>query len=246
MEPHFYRAYDRLEADHWWFRARRRILRHVLGVTLRPGPARRPRVCDVGCGCGRLMGDLRADHDVCGVDGSDEALAFCRARGLDVRKGSLPGDLGLPDASFDAVLLADVLEHVDDEEAALSRAVRLLRPGGALLVTVPAHGWLWSPWDEVNHHRRRYAKASLLAVLRSGPLHVTCLSWYCAAPFPLVVTSRLANRVLGRTDSRDEFAVPPAPVNALLEEVFAAERYAVLSPGLPFGLSLLALAVKVG
>jgi SAM-dependent methyltransferase len=252
MDEALYDEMFRLESAHWWFVAKRRIILSLLEKYLPVSPASRPRVCDIGCGCGMTLRELQ-DHgcQAVGVDASDTALSYCAARGVQAVKGSLPDHLGLPPQSADAVLLLDVLEHLDDDLAAMLAAIDLLRPGGFLIATVPAYQWLWTRRDEFHHHKRRYSMARWRQLLddatdRCGarPLMVSYFNTYL---FPLAAAGRLASRLLPQPDRPGDMSIPPLGINGLLAGIFASERLP-LQAGfpLPFGLSLLAVVRKPG
>ena len=116
---------------------------------------------------------------------------------------------------------------------------RKLRPGGRILITVPAHPWMWSAHDVVNHHKRRYTRKTLRAVVAEAGLKLEMMSWFNSLLFPLAAAARLAGRLTGKEDSDDK--LPPAPVNALFEELFGLERYAIGRVPFPPGVSLVAI-----
>lgn len=184
-----------------------------------------------------------------GVDIDAEAIGYCRDRGLvDVRLGeaaSLPFD----DGSFDLVTLLDVVEHLDDDGAAFREAWRVLRPGAHLLVTVPAHRFLWGDQDEVNMHKRRYTAGELRARLVEARFQVVRLSYMNALLFPPIAAVRLIrqleHRLRPRIPAESDFRYPaPGPVNVALAGVFAAEGRILKHADIPFGVSILALARK--
>src|SRR3954451_22255349 len=151
-----------LTADerHWWYRGRRRVIRSELDRLELPRPW---RILDAGCGSGRTMEMLAGYGEVSGVDLSAAAVATARNRGFhDVRRGRLEA-LPWDNASFDVATCLDVVEHVPDDRRALAELRRVVRPGGFLLVTVPAYPALWSHHDVVNRHCRRYRARSLRA-----------------------------------------------------------------------------------
>lgn len=237
----------RLENRHWWFCAKRRIVGRALRKYLPPINASSPqKICDVGCGCGMMLQDLRNwGYDAVGVDASDKAQDYCRQRGITVQKGFLPDQLPLPPASMDAVLLLDVLEHVDDDANSFQAAVGLLRPGGILVCTVPACRWLWTQRDVHHEHKRRYSWRPFIDVLHSAPgTTVLAASYMNSFLFPLAVASRLASRILpaGQTD----LSIPPLGINKLLENLYVSESSLFLRGlRLPCGLSLFG-AVRKG
>jgi SAM-dependent methyltransferase len=224
-----------LEDWHFWFVGRRELVRGLLTRHLEPAPQ---RLLDVGCGTGNLAGELlAAGHRVTALDRLPEALAAARADTHAV--GLLRADasrLPLRSGAFDAITMIDVLEHVDDA-AALAELRRVLRPGGLLVLTVPAAPWLWSHRDRAAGHLRRYTRRSLEAVLTAGGFTPLELGAYQCALFPVVA----ASRVLGRRGPRlrDAEERPPALLNAAL--AWINRREAALGPGrLPFGSSLAA------
>lgn len=155
----------RAEDHHWWYRGRR----HVLDVVLRKlALPPHPRILDAGCGSGRNMVDLARYGKVTGVELSSTSVAVARERGVgEVVEGSV---LNMPFApeSFELAVSLDVLEHLQDDRAALRELRRVVAPGGALLVTVPAYQGLWSRHDEINHHHRRYSRRALMEAAGSA------------------------------------------------------------------------------
>lgn len=232
----FDQMYD-LESRHWWFRAKRRIAHALLD---RFAPAPNGRVLDVGCGCGMMLAELAArGRQVSGLDPNDKAIAYCAARGVAVLKGILPDAARTSGERFDVVLLLDVIEHIDDDRAALESAMSLLRPGGVAVVMVPAWPALFSLHDERHGHRRRYTRRGLRALVGGLPgVRVEMLSFMNCALFPLAALSRLAGKLVGGKGSA-ELRVPWTPVNRLFETLFAAEASRLArGRALPWGLSL--------
>ena len=245
MEAHLYQEMFDQEQRHWWFRAKRRVVLSLLSRTLRVEPGQRAKVADLGCGCGATLAELQEHYDAIGVDGSELAVDFSRRRGVKVVQGLLPEGLQLPPGQFDAVLMLDVLEHLDDDSACARAAAGLLRPGGVFVVTVPAYQWLFSQHDHAHHHKRRYTASQVRSLLASAGLHVELCSYMNSTLFPLAVTARLADRCRPPKDAAARgLRIPPAPVNALFEWLFAAERHLLGRLPLPFGLSVIAIARK--
>jgi SAM-dependent methyltransferase len=227
-----------IEDAHWWFAARRRIIASAVERLCRlPAGA---RILDVGSATGGTLGTLARFGRVVGIELDAEAAAFARSRGAAaVCRARLPEELPFREESFDLVTALDVIEHLDDDRGALAALARALRPGGALLVTVPAFQWLWSPHDDMNHHRRRYRRAELMARLDAAGLRVEHATYFNTWLFPLLAAARLAN-----VKSASGFPLPPRPLNALLRAIFASERALVTRLRLPFGASILACARK--
>ena len=244
MKQEFAARYGEFERWHWWFRGRRRILESVLRAEIGAGGAR--RILSVGCGPAEGLDWLRdfasPGGRVIGLD-VDVTHATPRPDGVLYVIGRLeaaPLDTGLADA----VVALDVLEHLEDDAAGLRDTARLVRPGGLLLVTVPAFESLWGSHDVVSHHRRRYTRAGLLDVFARAGLARPRVTYFNSLLFPPVAAVRWARRMFGLAErARSDFDnARPGAVNGVLEEVLAAERFLIPRLSLPLGVSLLATA----
>jgi SAM-dependent methyltransferase len=244
MREDIYARMYEVEDRHWWFAAKRRIIRDMLRRYVEPPASGRPRLADVGCGCGRYLEEAGRDFAAVGVDASEVAIDFCRRRGVDARRGSIPESIGLDDGAFDAVVMADVVEHIDDDAAAVRAACTLLKPRGVMVVTVPALPGLWTSWDDLHGHKRRYTKAAFARLFAIPGCRVELLSYYNTLLFPAAALSRTARRLFGKS-AEGELKVPPAPANRALEAVFAAERMLIGRVPMPVGLSLIAVTRRV-
>jgi SAM-dependent methyltransferase len=234
-------VYDRmaeLDATHWWYRARRDVLARLIERAV-PLPAE-ARILEVGCGTGHNLPMLQrfGRVDATEIDGFARVIASKRL-GHAVRDAALPELKGVPERTYDLVAILDVLEHVEEDRAALASMAQRLRPGGRILLTVPAHPWMWSAHDEVNHHKRRYTKKSFRAAVADAGLKLELLTYFNSLLFPVAAAARLAGRATGNKDSDD--ALPPAPVNKLLERIFRTEAYAIGRLPFPPGVSLAAI-----
>lgn len=214
-----------MEEKHWWFLGRRDILRTILRQLLPPDG--RHFVVDVGCGTGGNVGALAREYRTVGIDTSRYAIELARQRYPGVRfwrgeLADLPHEL---DASADAYVLMDVLEHVPDDFLLLSTLLARCRRGTWVVITVPAHEHLWSAHDEALGHFRRYDKKRLAMVWQGLPVRVRLLSYFCARLYPAVRLARWVARRTGRSVGRHgtDLRVPPAPVNHLLAWLFRGE-----------------------
>ena len=250
MDQREYETMFRHEDVHWWFVGTRRVIVELARRALEgAGPS--PRILDVGCGTGATLaqlGRLRGGAvRAFGVEPDADAVAFCERRGLtSVVRGQAEA-LPFEDGSFELALALDVIEHIEDDGAAVRELVRVVRPGGAVLLTVPAHPFLWSRHDVALHHVRRYRRRELVQVLEGAGLRIDLLSYYNAALFPAVAAVRLAQRLRPPVaDVHSDVAMPPAPVNAALGALLGAERHLLGRVPLPMGVSLIASCRTVG
>jgi ubiquinone/menaquinone biosynthesis C-methylase UbiE len=243
MDPQLFAKFRALEERHWWFVARREIV-IALATKLAPHQA---TLLDVGCGTGFFLARAKQHFSVVGLDPSPVALALCSDIGLDCTMLGTATDLsGVGEQRFDIVTLLDVIEHVDDDVAALRAAAGVLKPGGRVIVTVPAFQFLWSGHDDVNHHKRRYTRRGLEKAMRQGGLDQLYLTYFNCYLFPMAVGERLAKRALG-LDKGADLALPPRIVNAAMQRIFLAERSRVSKlRKFPVGLSVLAVGRKRG
>jgi len=235
-------VYDRmaeLDQVHWWYRARREILADL--IARRIAPPRDARILEVGCGTGHNLEMLRRFGRVEGIEVDPAARALATLRlGQPIMDTPLPMLTGVPDRAYDMVAILDVIEHIDDDVAGMRALAGKMKPGAKMLITVPAFPWMWSAHDVVNHHKRRYTRRTLRALVDDAGLKLEMMSWFNSLLFPLAATARLAGRVTGKEDSDD--ALPPAPVNKMLEWMFGLERYALGRLPFPPGVSLVAIA----
>jgi SAM-dependent methyltransferase len=236
-------VYDRMAAHdstHWWYRARRDILRDYLHA--HGGLPADARILEIGCGTGHNLAMLGEFGRVDAIEIDPAARAIAGERlGRPVGTAPLPMLPDVPRGTYDLVAVLDVVEHIEDDVAALAAMATVLKPGGKILITVPAHPWMWSAHDEVNHHHRRYTKKTLRRAIAAAGLTPEKLDWFNSLLFPLAAGARLLGRVTGREDSDD--APPPPAVNMLFERIFRLERHMVGKvPMLP-GVSLITLAV---
>jgi SAM-dependent methyltransferase len=235
--------FDRLagaEDQSFWFRARNRLIVELVGQVSRPGD----RFLELGCGTGYV---LQAVVAACGVravgaDPFSEALAYARQR---VPHAQFLQVDALNDwtEQFDVVGAFDVLEHIEDDLAALRSLRAAVRPGGHVLVTVPQHPWLWSAFDEAAEHVRRYRRADLLERMRQAGLEPVRATSFVVSLLPLMALSRMRRRLRTRNyDPIDELLLPRG-VDRVLERMLDLERWVIArGADLPVGGSLVVVA----
>lgn len=243
MDPKAYEQMAKLEDEHWWFVGRRHILCRVLETLNLPASA---QILEAGCGSGGNLKMLSRFGKVWAIEKSELAHAIAQARGIGtVEQGELPEGIPFADQNFDLIALLDVLEHLDQERESLKALASRLTSTGYLMITVPAYSWLWSDHDEINHHKRRYTRRQLLAILNASGLEVEFLSYFNSFLFPLIAGIRLMQNLMGKlfhSQKTDDLKMPISWLNQLLTNLFAAEAYLIPKFSLPFGLSLLAVA----
>ena len=245
MDLHTYEILYRIEETHWWHAARRQIV--LDWIRHRYADRADLTILDAGCGTGLLLHELSSLGAVEGVDISEEALDYCRQRGLTNVRRADANQLPFAAGSFDVVTALDVLEHLDDDGGALREWRRVLKPGGRVFLFVPAHRWLWSLQDEVSHHRRRYTDASLRAAIEGAGLTVERQSYVSTFLLPAIFLGRQWLKVTLRfRDVDTENDLHPAWANGILKRVFLSEIPILRRMNMPFGASLIAVARKPG
>lgn len=241
MDPLVLRQHLDLEERHWWFVARRKIVLDLLDQYL----LRRNdlEVLDAGCGGGATLKALSRYGRARGMDLSEEAVAYNLEQRRDVVRGSIE-QMPFVDETFDLVLALDVIEHVPADLAAIAELDRILKPGGYLLVTVPALRLLWGPHDIANSHYRRYTLGGLRARVETSGFEAVRATYFSTLLLPAILAVRLLRRLRGKGAASDIGEVTH-PLNAVLEAVFSLEAPLLRRWDLPVGVSALCLARKV-
>jgi SAM-dependent methyltransferase len=229
------------EERQWWYAGMRAISFSLLRPEL--SGAGRLRILDAGCGTGNNLRHLESFGPALGVDLSAEALAFCRTRGVKVARAEL-GSLPFPDGAFDCVTSFDVIYHawVTDDRAAVQEMARVLRPGGRLLLRVPALKMLWGAHDRAVHSRHRYTRGEVRDLLQCEGLEVVRLTYGNSLLLPLLAVRRGLDRLTGREGSDVGFL--PAPLEWAFRSLLELEARLVRTVSLPLGASVFALARK--
>ncbi|HEX2168070.1 MAG TPA: class I SAM-dependent methyltransferase [Longimicrobiales bacterium] len=253
MDADVFRVHADVEQRHWWFAARRAILRSIVEAVVPANGSK--NVVDVGCGVGANATAFHPDYRCIGYDPSPDAIAFARSAhpGVDFHTGGA-AEAQTDLAAADAVLLTDVIEHVPDDHELLSAVIGPLKPDAFLLVTVPAGMELWSPHDVALGHHRRYDPGMLANAWRGLPVTPVLVSHFNSRLYPAVravrwITSRLKRSAGGEGT---DLALPPAAANVALQRVFVGEaerlRNALASKDRPYsrGVSLMALLRRTG
>jgi SAM-dependent methyltransferase len=238
MERVVYDQMAELDQRHWWYRARREVLAALIHRLVKP-PAG-AHILEIGCGTGHNLPMLSSFGEVDALELDEQARGHAEKRlGREVMSAPLPELAGVPDG-YDLIGAFDVIEHIDDDRAGVASIASKLKAGGKFVMTVPAHPWMWSAHDVVNHHKRRYSKRSLKALIQGSPLRLDSIGYFNSLLFPVAVVERLASKA--RRKDEADMGMPAAPLNAALERAFATERHLIGRVPLPPGLSLYAVA----
>ena len=244
MKDHTYPIMFRIEESHWWYTGRRKILSSFVEDICRHVTDRRPRILDVGCGTGANLLMLSKYGDAEGVDVSEDALAFCRERGLENVKLGAAEELPYDDGTFDLVTALDVVEHLDDDLAGLREMRRVLRPGGRVLLFVPTFMFLWGLQDDVSNHRRRYRMPELRRVLEQAGFEIERTTYANITFFMPILAMRKLMRLTGiKAESENNINV--SALNGVLARMLGAESLLLRYANIPFGVSGLCVARKI-
>lgn len=236
--------FNEVEKFHWWWAGRQELIKDLLV------PEKPRNILDIGCGTGETLTFMKKvfpKSKLQGIDYLPEAVKYTKSRGHSARRADA---LHLPfaDASFDAVLLLDVIEHIKDDSGVIKEAKRVLKPGGVIILTAPALQFIWSAHDEGQGHERRYTRHMLLRLAAKNKMAVPFISYFNFFLSPIVIAIRLFSRLpvfsrLGQYDSRLNYQLAHQKlVNSLLKFIFISEIKMLKLIRYPIGISI---AVKM-
>ena len=242
-----------VEDNHWWFASRTRALNAVMGPLL--PESEDFRLLDVGCGAGNMIHHLSRYGRVKGLDIDQRPVEVARQRGYDVDQFDVTQPMPFEPDTFDAVTALDVIEHNEDDLAILADSYRVLKPGGHIIITVPALMWLWSHNDELNAHRRRYSGKELEEKLARIGFRIRRMTYNNLFVFPLTVSVVLLRRGAGQEvelgsphfdDDSYQVEMEPAPplLNTILSAVTWTEAQVLRWLSLPVGTSIICIAER--
>lgn len=243
MEIEEYGKMFELEDHHWWFQSRLQLTRRILDQYAPASGNRASRLLDLGCGTGMFLERQGESRKTFGLDFSPEALAFTRRRGLNRLVCGDSQLLPFRDACFDIVTAFDLIEHVDRDGDVVAEVHRILRPGGILLSTVPAHPSLWGEHDVALHHRRRYRRRQFENLFDPAKWETLRSTYTFASIAPPAAAIRLLRRVFPRSggDATADTNLTPPSLNSALIAWHRVENAWIARFNSPLGLSLLAV-----
>ena len=229
------------EKRHWWHIAKRALIKQFID-------GRNLKILVAGIGGGMICEELEeAGHNVVGIDISHASCEYAEKDiGIPVIEGDLEKPLIFEKESFDLIIVADLLEHIANEKQLLSEALRCLKPGGKIIITVPAYMHMWSQWDIRLGHKRRYSLNYLKNELLETGFRIKKISYFHALIYPFVYIYRKILRLpKGKNSKKSDFAVlPNRLVSGFFMSYYAAERSLLNLIDLPFGLSIFAVGIK--
>ncbi len=241
-----YEVMYQVEDHHWWYLGMERITCDLLEHALPPDRETRSlKILDAGCGTGAVMKYLARYGEVTGFDFSAEALRFSRRRGHPrlVRASVL--DIPFAQDLFDLIVSFDVIcERGVHDERALSEFARILKPGGLVMLRLPAYDWLRGKHDVATHIFHRYTRGEIKAKLEQHGLAPVRLSYANMFLFPVAVAKRLSERLFSPNQTGSDLTLDPGPMNSVFRSILSAEAPLIRSAALPFGLTVTALARK--
>lgn len=245
MELFVYEEVCKREKDDWWFVGRRKILSTLLEKYLvqRKAKSKNLAIIDIGCGAGDVMELLAKFGQVLGVDSSKQIAAFNKKMGRKVVVGDIT-KLDFPQKQFSLVTVLEVLEHLDRDRQALEEVWRILKPGGMLVITVPAFSFLWGSHDVTAHHKRRYTQKEIEEKLQKTGFKIIKISYMNTFLFPIIFSVRILKKLFNIGEGKSDFWEYPPFVNQILKQIFSFEATLLKRTSFPFGTSLLVIAEK--
>lgn len=244
MNENEYQQLELLEKTYWWHIGRKDIIKKQLHKYF--GNNRRIKILNIGCGTGGIIGLLEEFGEVKNIDVSKTAVDIAKRNGY--KNVFIYDGKNIPFKKhyFDIIIALDVLEHIEDDLSALKLWKKYLKPGGYLLLTVPAYQWLWSEHDEALHHYRRYLASDLHRTLNLVGFKAIKRTYAIILFFPVIVGYRLIKSVFpGEEGGNTSYVILPNLLNSILISILRLEARMLIYLSMPFGTSILFLAKSI-
>jgi ubiquinone/menaquinone biosynthesis C-methylase UbiE len=239
MRQDLYPELSQVENNHWWHRQKRRLVHQLIKRSfLKPGKA-----LDVGCGGGKMLLELK--NLGWQSEGIDSILAEGRKRGLNIKKIDLQNQrLPYPNNFFDLIICLDTLEHIHNDKRLVKEMARVVKKGGSIIISVPAYQWLFSYWDRMLGHFRRYSESNLSATLPKKTVKIKLLSYYFSYLLLPAIFVR-AVKIIFRRQTSDFTANPLPTLTYSLVDLLGTLEFTWLKYSkIPFGLSIICVTEK--
>ena len=244
MNNYEYQKLYKLETTYWWHVGRRQILKTLIRKFVLP-TRRNKQILDAGCGTGETTKFLSQFGKVTGIDASKQAIEFCKTRKLRNIWQSTAENLPFEEGFFDLITMLDLLEHIENSTQALKESYRVLKAGGFLLITVPAHQSLWSGHDVALHHKRRYSKKQLKTAIESAGFTVKKISFAVTILFLPILGYRTLQKIFFKNKlPQTSYVILPDWLNTTFINLLKLEAWVLKYGNLPFGTSLICIAEK--
>jgi len=240
MEVEIYTQMNQVEQHHWWFVARRKIIRKVLESFL--PESNNLKILEIGCGTGGNLALLSEFGEVSAMELDNTARKLAnKKKTCEVKKGALPNNIPFTE-KFDLICLFDVLEHIEDDHAAIASIKERLNEKGEIFITVPAYQFLWSFHDVEHPHKRRYTLKNLKKHLLELDFNAYFSSYFNCILFPIIATVR--KLLPWKSNNNSSVNIPPKYINIALKKAFSLESEIIPKYTFPFGVSIIILAKK--
>lgn len=248
MDPNEYELMYQVEFTHGWYRGMREISEKILRICLHFGDDRTAQILDAGCGTGAGLMQLADFGKVFGIDLSAHAISFCKKRNLHRLAQATILSTPFKSETFDLITSFDVLyeDSVEDDLMALSEFNRITRPGGYLLLRLPAFHWLIGTHDRIVHTRRRYTRSEVKQLLAQAGYQLEYSTYANWILFPLVAVKRFLDRINPSSQPRSDLRIQVAGFNQFQKMMLSVEASMLPQFSLPYGSSVIALGRKTG
>lgn len=245
MESIEYQRMYELEDHHWWFQGRLNLVSRLLDLHRPTNTQGKPRLLDIGCGTGLFLSKVSSQYQIFGLDFSREALSFSRNRGIPRLVCADSQRIPYAANSFDIVTAFDLIEHVTGDDQLVAEAWRVLRPGGIMIATVPAHPSIWSAHDVALHHKRRYVMDQFDGLFVQDHWNRVRLTWAFCTIYPVAALVRSIQKMIPKEgEPKADTGYTPNWLNSILKTWHNLEGAWALKHNLPWGLTILTVREK--